>query len=189
MAYLVSVAFASAAINACPRRCSSVGDRNLSRLRSGYRSISSQGLVCLSLIPQVSARFIIFDRTPRDDRPFRVEPTIAYIADYELRIRLFVDPSGQDEELHFGAAAAKSFATWPLTMRARTKIVGSSSLRLRRHRNQSPNDCFWHKADIHENGPSSVARRAVARSTGNPAFKERNPLLWPCAIAWHRAGT
>jgi glyoxylase-like metal-dependent hydrolase (beta-lactamase superfamily II) len=50
---------------------------------------------------------------PGHDRPFRVEPTIAYIGDYELRIRLFVDPSGQDEELHFGAAAAKSFATWP----------------------------------------------------------------------------
>ena len=50
---------------------------------------------------------------PGHDRPFRVRPTIAYIADYELRIRLFVDPSGQDEELHFGAAAAKSFATWP----------------------------------------------------------------------------
>jgi glyoxylase-like metal-dependent hydrolase (beta-lactamase superfamily II) len=50
---------------------------------------------------------------PGHDRPFRVGPPIAYIADYELRIRLFVDPSGQDEELHFGAAAAKSFATWP----------------------------------------------------------------------------
>lgn len=50
---------------------------------------------------------------PGHDRPFRVGPPIAYISDYELRIRLFVDPSGQDEELHFGAAAAKSFATWP----------------------------------------------------------------------------
>jgi N-acyl homoserine lactone hydrolase len=50
---------------------------------------------------------------PGHDRPFRVGPPVAYIADYELRIRLFVDPSGQDEELHFGAAAAKSFATWP----------------------------------------------------------------------------
>jgi N-acyl homoserine lactone hydrolase len=50
---------------------------------------------------------------PGHDRPFRVGPPIAYIADYELRIRLFVDPTGQDEELHFGAAAAKSFATWP----------------------------------------------------------------------------
>jgi N-acyl homoserine lactone hydrolase len=50
---------------------------------------------------------------PGHDRPFRLAPTIAYIADYELRIRLFIDPSGQDEELHFGAAAAKSFATWP----------------------------------------------------------------------------
>jgi N-acyl homoserine lactone hydrolase len=50
---------------------------------------------------------------PGHDRPFRVGPPIAYISDYELRIRLFVDPSGEDEELHFGAAAAKSFATWP----------------------------------------------------------------------------
>jgi N-acyl homoserine lactone hydrolase len=50
---------------------------------------------------------------PGHDRPFRVGPPIAYIADYELRIRLFIDPSGQDEELHFGAAAAKSFTTWP----------------------------------------------------------------------------
>jgi N-acyl homoserine lactone hydrolase len=50
---------------------------------------------------------------PGHDRPFRVGPPIAYVSDYELRIRLFVDPSGQDEELHFGAAAAKSFATWP----------------------------------------------------------------------------
>ena len=50
---------------------------------------------------------------PGHDRPFRLKPTVAYVADYELKIRLFVDPSGQDEELHFGAAAAKSFATWP----------------------------------------------------------------------------
>jgi glyoxylase-like metal-dependent hydrolase (beta-lactamase superfamily II) len=50
---------------------------------------------------------------PGHDRPFRVGPPIEHISDYELKIRLFVDPSGQDEELHFGAAAAKSFATWP----------------------------------------------------------------------------
>jgi N-acyl homoserine lactone hydrolase len=50
---------------------------------------------------------------PGHDRPFRVGPPIAYISDYEVRIRLFIDPRGQDEELHFGAAAAKSFATWP----------------------------------------------------------------------------
>jgi N-acyl homoserine lactone hydrolase len=50
---------------------------------------------------------------PGHDRPFRVGPPIAAISDYDLRIRLFIDPSGQDEELHFGAAAAKSFATWP----------------------------------------------------------------------------
>jgi N-acyl homoserine lactone hydrolase len=50
---------------------------------------------------------------PGHDRPFRVGPPIDFISDYELKIRLFIDPSGQDEELHFGAAAAKSFATWP----------------------------------------------------------------------------
>jgi N-acyl homoserine lactone hydrolase len=50
---------------------------------------------------------------PGHDRPFRVGPPIAYISDYELRIRLFIDPSGQDEELRLGAVAAKSFATWP----------------------------------------------------------------------------
>ena len=50
---------------------------------------------------------------PGHDRPFRVGPPIAYISDYGLRIRLFVDPAGQDEELYFGAAAAKSFASWP----------------------------------------------------------------------------
>lgn len=50
---------------------------------------------------------------PGHDRPFRVGPPITHISDYELKIRLFIDPTGQDEELHFGAAAAKSFATWP----------------------------------------------------------------------------
>jgi N-acyl homoserine lactone hydrolase len=50
---------------------------------------------------------------PGHDRPFRVGPPIGYVSDYELRIRLFVDPTGQDEELRFGASAAKSFATWP----------------------------------------------------------------------------
>jgi N-acyl homoserine lactone hydrolase len=50
---------------------------------------------------------------PGHDRPFRVGPPVEYISDYELKIRLFIDPAGQDEELHFGAAAAKSFATWP----------------------------------------------------------------------------
>jgi len=34
-----------------------------------------------------------------------------------------------------------------------------------------------------------TGKKRVGRSTGNPAFKERNLLLWPCAIAWHRAGT
>jgi N-acyl homoserine lactone hydrolase len=63
-----------------------------------------------SLDKALSISAIIY---PGHDRPFRVGPPIAYLGDYELKIRLFIDPSGQDEELHFGAAAAKSFATWP----------------------------------------------------------------------------
>jgi N-acyl homoserine lactone hydrolase len=63
-----------------------------------------------SLAKALASAEIIY---PGHDRPFRVGPPITYIADYELRIRLFIDPTGQDEELHFGAAAAKSFATWP----------------------------------------------------------------------------
>lgn len=50
---------------------------------------------------------------PGNDRPFSVGPPIAHISDYELKIRLFIDPSGQDEELHFGAAAAKSLCYLP----------------------------------------------------------------------------
>jgi N-acyl homoserine lactone hydrolase len=49
---------------------------------------------------------------PGHDRPFRVGPPLAYIGDCELKIRLFTDPAGQDQELHFGASAAKSFGTW-----------------------------------------------------------------------------
>jgi N-acyl homoserine lactone hydrolase len=49
---------------------------------------------------------------PGHDRPFRVGPPLAYVSDIELKIRLFTDPAGQDQELHFGASAAKSFGTW-----------------------------------------------------------------------------
>jgi N-acyl homoserine lactone hydrolase len=50
---------------------------------------------------------------PGHDRPFRTGARLAYIDDYELRIRLFVDPEGEDEELRFAARQPKSFATWP----------------------------------------------------------------------------
>jgi N-acyl homoserine lactone hydrolase len=49
---------------------------------------------------------------PGHDRPFRVGPPLAYVSDIELKIRLFTDPAGQDQELHFGTSPAKSFATW-----------------------------------------------------------------------------
>ena len=50
---------------------------------------------------------------PGHDRPFRVGERITSLSDYELRIRLFTDPRGEDEELRIGAAQPKSFATWP----------------------------------------------------------------------------
>jgi len=62
-----------------------------------------------SLTRALEARIVY----PGHDRPFFVGPPVAYVSDYTLRIRLFVDPAGQDEELRFGSAAAKSFATWP----------------------------------------------------------------------------
>ena len=50
---------------------------------------------------------------PGHDRPFRVGPPIAYLDDYAIRIRLFTDPAGPDEEIQIGSFAAKSFASWP----------------------------------------------------------------------------
>ena len=50
---------------------------------------------------------------PCHDRPFRVGPTVSYVEDYALRLRLFTDPTGQDEELRIGGFAPKSFASWP----------------------------------------------------------------------------
>jgi glyoxylase-like metal-dependent hydrolase (beta-lactamase superfamily II) len=50
---------------------------------------------------------------PGHDRPFRVGPRIEYTTDYALRLRLFTDPEGPDEEIQIGSFAAKSFASWP----------------------------------------------------------------------------
>ena len=51
---------------------------------------------------------------PGHDRPFRMdEGRVAYVGDYALRIRLFMDPYGPDEEIQIGSFAAKSFASWP----------------------------------------------------------------------------
>ena len=47
------------------------------------------------------------------DRPFRVGPPIAHVGDYALRIRLFVDPVGMDQEICVKSERASSFATWP----------------------------------------------------------------------------
>jgi N-acyl homoserine lactone hydrolase len=47
------------------------------------------------------------------DRPFRVGPPVAYLGDYALRIRLFFDPVGMDQEICIKAEQPRSFATWP----------------------------------------------------------------------------
>jgi len=47
------------------------------------------------------------------DRPFRAGPPVAYLGDYALRIRLFFDPVGMDQEICIKAERARSFATWP----------------------------------------------------------------------------
>jgi glyoxylase-like metal-dependent hydrolase (beta-lactamase superfamily II) len=47
------------------------------------------------------------------DRPFRPGPPVAYLGDYALRIRLFFDPVGMDQEICIKAEQARSFATWP----------------------------------------------------------------------------
>jgi N-acyl homoserine lactone hydrolase len=50
---------------------------------------------------------------PGHDRPFRVGPPITPVGDYALRIRLFVDPVGMDQEICIKSEQACSFATWP----------------------------------------------------------------------------
>ena len=51
---------------------------------------------------------------PGHDRQMRLEDgKIASLADYTLRIRLFTDPRGPDEEIQIGAHVARSFASWP----------------------------------------------------------------------------
>jgi N-acyl homoserine lactone hydrolase len=50
---------------------------------------------------------------PGHDRPFRIGPPIAYLDDYAIKIRLFTDPTGPDEEIQVGSFAPKSFASWP----------------------------------------------------------------------------
>jgi len=47
------------------------------------------------------------------DRPFRAGPPVAYVGDYTLRIRLFFDPVGMDQEICIKTEQARSFATWP----------------------------------------------------------------------------
>ena len=47
------------------------------------------------------------------DRSFRAGPPVAYLGDYALRIRLFFDPVGMDQEICIKSEQARSFATWP----------------------------------------------------------------------------
>lgn len=63
-----------------------------------------------SLARALSAADIVH---PGHDRPFRVGPPVAYLGDYALRIRLFFDPVGMDQEICIKTEQARSFATWP----------------------------------------------------------------------------
>jgi N-acyl homoserine lactone hydrolase len=63
-----------------------------------------------SLAKALKAAEVVY---PGNDRPFRVGPPVAYFSDYALRIRLFVDPAGMDQEICIKAEQARSFATWP----------------------------------------------------------------------------
>jgi glyoxylase-like metal-dependent hydrolase (beta-lactamase superfamily II) len=64
-----------------------------------------------SLAKAVGMAEIIY---PGHDRPFRVGPPVGYLSDYTIRMRLFTDPAGQDEEIRIGSFAPKSFASWPV---------------------------------------------------------------------------
>ncbi len=51
---------------------------------------------------------------PGHDRQMNIQNgKIISLADYTLRIRLFTDPTGPDEEIQISAHAARSFASWP----------------------------------------------------------------------------
>ncbi len=63
-----------------------------------------------SLLRALTLADIIY---PGHDRAFRIAPKIEYLEDYALRLRLFTDPAGADEEIQIGSFAAKSFASWP----------------------------------------------------------------------------
>lgn len=64
-----------------------------------------------SLLRALTLADIIY---PGHDRPFRAGPPVEYLGDYALRLRLFTDPAGPDEEIQIGSFAAKSFASWPV---------------------------------------------------------------------------
>ena len=65
---------------------------------------------CFLIVSSSAADF----RCPWHDRQMRLaNGKIASLADYTLRIRLFTDPSGPDEEIQIGVHAARSFASWP----------------------------------------------------------------------------
>jgi glyoxylase-like metal-dependent hydrolase (beta-lactamase superfamily II) len=71
---------------------------------------SDSALADASLAKALRSADVVY---PGHDRPFRVGPPIAYLGDYALRIRLFVDPVGMDQEICIKAEAPRSFATWP----------------------------------------------------------------------------
>jgi N-acyl homoserine lactone hydrolase len=50
---------------------------------------------------------------PGHDRPFRPGPPPEYVGEFRLRMRLFLDPAGQDQEVVVASEAARGFTGWP----------------------------------------------------------------------------
>jgi len=71
---------------------------------------TSEGRAKDSLLRALTLADVIY---PGHDRPFRIGPPITYLDDYAIKIRLFTDPAGPDEEIQVGSFAPKSFASWP----------------------------------------------------------------------------
>ena len=102
----------------------------LDQLKGSHQPLAGDAVACARDAARGHAELAFFDAVQADaslakalhcaevvypghDRPFRVGPPVAHIGGYALRIRLFVDPVGMDQEICVKAEPASSFATWP----------------------------------------------------------------------------
>ena len=78
--------------------------------RGPYEPADDVAQAQISLVTALRRAEVVY---PCHDRAFHAGPPVTYIDDYALRLRLFTDPEGQDEEIRVGSYASKSFASWP----------------------------------------------------------------------------